>query len=141
MSYQQLDDEQKKKLLSLLNWDYKVTSDELLKVIKGEIPYAASFDRENLFARGLATFDWETIVNIWGLQNCIALYTDKVRRMLFPRQLKDIYDRIFAVLRGDPLPPPRQSSEDLERLRSTLLSNRRDRCQQGVFQSPILRRF
>ena len=140
MPYKELNAEQKKKLLSSLNWDYNVTPGQLLEVVEGKTPYAASFDRENLFARSLATFDWETIVDLWGLANCVALYTNKVRRMLFPRQLRDIYDRVFAVLRGDPLPPPKQSAEDLERLRTTLLSNRRNRCKQGVFQSPILRR-
>lgn len=140
MSYRILTHEQKEKLVEKLNWDYDVSDAEIVDVIDGKANSAGSFTRENLFARSLETLLWEDLVNLWGLQNCIDLYTPRCRRMIFSKELRKEYDAVFAVLRGEPLPVSRQSADDIERLRSSLLFNRRNRCEQRVFKSPLLRR-
>ena len=140
MSYRTLTREQKENLVEKLNWDYNVSNAEIIAVIDGKADSAGGFTRENIFARSLETFLWEDLVNLWGLQNCITLYTPKCRRMIFSKELRKEYDAVFAVLRGEPLPVSRQSADDIERLRSSLLFNRRNRCEQRVFKSPLLRR-
>ena len=140
MSYRNLTDLQKKDLLTKITWDYNVDYDELLHVVKGIKNKSGAFTRSILFARSLETFLWDDLVNLWGLERCIELYTDDVRRMLFSKELREEYDAVFSVLRGNPLPVSRRSPKDIERLRSSLLFNRRNRCKQRVFKSPLLRR-
>lgn len=140
MSYRILSDDEKKTLIQKLNWDYDVSDDEILDVINGIKKSAGPFTRENLFSRSLETLLWEDCVNLWGLKNCVKLYTSKVRRMIFSKSLREEYDAVFAVLRGKPLPISKQSPESLEKLRASLLFNRRNRCKQRIFKSPLLRR-
>ena len=140
MSYKVLSDEQKMNLLTKLNWDYDVSYEDILKLIKGEKDSVGGFSQESLFARSLETFLWEDLVNLWGLDTCTSLYTEKVRRMIFSKHLREEYDAVFKVLRGEPLPVSGQSSENIEKLRSSLLFNRRNRCEQRLFKSPLLRR-
>lgn len=140
MSYKTLSDEQKLHLIEKLNWDYNISPDDILEVIKGTKTSVAAFTRENLFARSMETFLWEDLVNLWGLETCKNLYTEKTRRMIFSKPLREEYDVVFSVLQGNPLPVSGQSAERIERLRSSLLFNRRNRCEQRVFKSPLLRR-
>ena len=140
MSYKNLSVTEKLNLIEKLNWDYNISAEDILAVIENRLEQVGAFNRDNLFARSLETFLWEDLVNLWGLDNCVRLYTGKIRRMIFDRMLKEEYDAVFAILRGDPLPIAGQSTEDVERLRSALLFNRRIRCKQRIFQSPLLRR-
>ena len=140
MSYKTLSDEEKLILIEKLNWDYDISAKEILDVITGKKYSAGAFTRETLFARSLETFLWEDLVNLWGLETCKTLYTEKTRRMIFSKSLREEYDAVFSVLRGNPLPISRQSSESLAKMRASLLFNRRNRCEQRVFKSPLLRR-
>ena len=140
MSYKVLSKAQKLDLIEKLNWDYDVPSQKILDIVEGNSDRCEIFSREKIFARSLETLLWEDLVNLWGLENCVALYTDRIRRMIFSKPLREEYDAVFSVLRGNPLPISRQSSESLAKMRASLLFNRRNRCEQRVFKSPLLRR-
>lgn len=128
----------KKDLISKINWDYDISEDEALEIIedkKNKSPF-----RINYFVKSLETFSWQDLVFLWGLKECDRLYTPEVRRMIFPKSLQEQYDGVFELLRNRTLSYTERSSEEFEKLKSALLFNRRNRCKQRIFSSPLLRR-
>ena len=140
MVYKKLSCEEKKKLLEGINWDYLDTEEDILDVVEGKKKSSGAFTEQTLFARCLECFTWQNVVNLWTLERCDSLYDSKVRKMIFDKFIREEYDKVFGLLRTGSLPHTGRSPEDLEKLRSTLLFNRRNRCKQRVFKSQILRR-
>lgn len=96
-----LSHEQKISIVSRLNWDYNATPEELLSVIEGRNSNASAFTREKLFVRCLESCSWLEIAPLWGIEECVALYTPEISRRLFPKSLRRQYDNFFATLRGE----------------------------------------
>lgn len=140
MAFRNLSKTEKLSLLDSLTWDYTVTSEELLSIIDKKQTKDLPFSEKTLFARCLETFTWEDMVSLWGLEQAKQLYTPEVSRMLFPKLLREEYDNVFNLLQRGTLPGTGQSPEYIEKLRASLLFNRRNRCEQRVFKSPLLRR-
>ena len=121
-----------------INWDTTYSPTEILDIIDNKEDYSNT--RLNFFVKSLETFSWNNLITLWGMEECNRLYTDKVRRMIFSDFLKEQYDGVFNLLRNKTLSFTGRSSEEIEKLRATLLFNRRNRCKQRVFTSPLLRR-
>lgn len=118
-------------LVSKINWDYDYPDEELLNLIekKGD----SSRIRLMYFIKSLETFTWQELISVWGLEECNALYTDSVRKGIFLDTLREQYDGVFELLRNKTLSHTERSAEELERFKSTLLFNRRNRIKQRVF--------
>lgn len=140
MAFKNLSKEEKLSLLDNLTWDYNVTSEDLLSIIEKNSTRELPFSEKTLFARCLETFTWEELISLWGLERAKLLYTPEVSRMIFPKLLREEYDNVFSLLQRGTLSRTGQSPEYIERLRTFLLFNRRNRCEQRVFKSPLLRR-
>ena len=121
-----------------INWDTTYSPTEILDIIDNKED--CSNTRLNFFVKSLETFSWNNLITLWGMEECNRLYTDKVRRMIFSDFLKEQYDGVFHLLRNKTLSFTGRSPEEIEKLRATLLFNRRNRCKQRVFRSPLLRR-
>ena len=121
-----------------INWDTTYSPTEILDIIDNKED--CSNTRLNFFVKSLETFSWNNLITLWGMEECNRLYTDKVRRMIFSDFLKEQYDGVFNLLRNKTLSFTGRSPEEIEKLRATLLFNRRNRCKQRVFRSPLLRR-
>lgn len=128
MKYREIDKSEKLLLVEKLNWDYDVPSETILEIIEGKNADEKTFSRVSLFAKSLVTLSWEDLVNLWGLENCVALYTEKTRKMIFPKSIVEEYDVVFNLLRNRTLSASRQSDGYIEKLRSALLFNRRNRA-------------
>lgn len=118
-------------LVSKINWDYDYPDEELLNLIekKGD----SSRIRLMYFIKSLETFTWQELISVWGLEECNALYTDSVRKGIFLDTLREQYDGVFELLRNKTLSHTERSAEELERFKSALLFNRRNRIKQRVF--------
>ena len=134
----QNDLQKKLSLISRINWDYNFTEDQVLKIIEDK--NNDSVERINFYVKSLETFTWQDLVFLWGLDEVDRLYTDKTRRMIFSKFLREEYDGVFELLRNKTLSYTERSPEELEEFKSALLFNRRNRCKQRVFSSPLLRR-
>ena len=134
----QNDLQKKLSLISRINWDYNFTEDQVLKIIEDK--NNDSVERINFYVKSLETFTWQDLVFLWGLDEVDRLYTDKTRRMIFSKFLRQEYDGVFELLRNKTLSYTERSPEELEEFKATLLFNRRMRCKQRVFSSPLLRR-
>ena len=101
------------------------TNEELLALIKktGD----ASNMRLCFFIKSLETFTWQELVFLWGMEECDRLYTDKVRRGIFQKSIREAYDGLFWLLRNKPILPSKRSPEELEKFKEALLLKRRNR--------------
>ena len=133
-----MDKQQKLELISRINWDYDFTLQEALNIIENKNDNSAA--RINFYVKSLETFTWQDLVALWGLDEVDRLYTSKTRRMIFSKYLREEYDGVFELLRNKTLSYTERSPEELEKFKSSLLFNRRNRCKQRVFSSPLLRR-
>ena len=134
----QNDLQKKLSLISRINWDYNFTEDQVLKIIEDK--NNDSVERINFYVKSLETFTWQDLVFLWGLDEVDRLYTDKTRRMIFSKFLREEYDGVFELLRNKTLSYTERSPEELEEFKATLLFNRRMRCKNRKFTSPILTR-
>ena len=125
-------------LISYLNWDTSYSSSDILSIIDNK--HDSSFVKLNFFVKSLETLSWDNLIALWGIDECNKLYTEKVRKMLFSDFLREQYDGVFNLLRNKTLSFAGRNPQEIENLKSTLLFNRRNRCKQRVFTSPLLRR-
>jgi hypothetical protein len=121
---------EKLNLISHINWDYDFTEEELLALIEDKTN--SSNMRICFFIKSLETFTWQEMVYLWGLEECDKLYTDKVRKGIFSKTIREEYDGLFYLLRNKTLSPAKRSPEELEKFRASLLFNRRNRAKQRV---------
>ena len=85
----------KSKLISRINWDYDFSENELLSLIndKGNL----SNMRLCFFIKSLQAFTMEELIYLWGLEESKKLYTPRIRKGLFPRELRNKWDTLFLI--------------------------------------------
>ena len=120
----------KNSILGKIKWDYNYSDSELLAIINNKS--SDSNVRRCFFIKSLQTLTWQELVALWGISECDRLYDDKTRKGLFPRQLREVYDGVFELLRNKTLSHTERSPEELERFKTTVLFNRRNRIKQRV---------
>ena len=123
--------EKKYKLLEKINWDYNYSVEELLKLV--EDSGNNSNERLCFFIKSLETFTWQELIYLWNINECNKLYTEKVRKGIFSKTLREEYDGIFKLLRNKTISRSERSTQELERFKSSLLFNRRNCTKQGIF--------
>lgn len=111
--------EYKLELTYYINWDTTYSPTEILDIIDNKEDYSNT--RLNFFVKSLETLSWNNLITLWGMEECNRLYTDKVRRMIFSDFLREQYDGVFYLLRNKTLSFTGRSSEEIEKLRTTLL--------------------
>ena len=106
-------------------WDYNIPVEDLSCLVDGTAREAGSMTREMFFLRCLERLPWHTLVPLWhGTKNFIDLYTPKVRRGLRTNELRQQFDFIFGVLRGEAVEASEWGSPYCEKLKRTFLSDR-----------------
>lgn len=121
------EEEKKIELVSKINWDYSYTAKELLDVISNKNDN--SLFRLSLYIKSLTAFTWQDLIYLWTIDECNRLYTEKVRRALFPRELRETYDDIFELLRTKTLSRRERTLEEFEKFKATILFKRQLRIE------------
>lgn len=80
----------KSKLISRINWDYDISENELLLLIndKGNL----SNMRLCFFIKSLQVFTIDELIYLWSLEESQKLYTPRIRKGVFPRDLRNKWD-------------------------------------------------
>jgi hypothetical protein len=116
--------EEKLKLMRSINWDYNATPEDMLDVIEGYRDSAGAFDREGLFVRSLERLSWYHIVELFGVDLMIRLWTPELARRLRSKEMRKDYDYAISILRGKPLPTPEWGVRNYRPVRNPFLPNR-----------------
>ena len=119
--------EEKLALMGNLNWDYKVSHEDMLSVIEGKIDKVGPFDKTFLFVRSLERLPWHYMILLWGVEAAMELYTPEAASRLWPKSIRRTFDFAFAVLRGEPVSPAEWGSPRSRELQNTFFSHRWNR--------------
>jgi hypothetical protein len=111
-------------LMPSLNWDYLDKPEDMLAVIEGGLASSGAFTREKLFVRSLERLSWYRIIGLWGVEEVKKLYTPELAGRIWPKGLRWRYEYALAVLRKQPVSPPRWGDEHYKQLQNTVFSNR-----------------
>jgi hypothetical protein len=105
-------------------WDYRYDPDDVVDVLRGRRERIGHLDKQALFARLLQTMPWQRVVAALTIEEVTRLLTPETIARLWPQSVRERYERIRRLLRGEPVPPAEWSAEHAHRLRNTLLSDR-----------------
>ena len=119
-----LSHEEKLDLMGSLNWDYLDKPEDMLAVIDGRLERSGAFIREKLFVRSLERLSWHYTVALWGIDAIKELYTPELAGRIWPKGRRYHFDFAIAVLRGEPVSPPRWGTEYFKSERYRFFSNR-----------------
>lgn len=139
-----LTDSERARIAGMLVWDYAVQAEEVIEVLEGRRKRVAVLDRDALFRRMLAGLAWHTIIEMVGIDEIRRMLTPANIAKLWPAGLRERYERIRKLLRGEPVPFAGWGSpEDRERVRRDLrrstFSQRWYRTEPVLLRSPVLR--
>jgi hypothetical protein len=116
--------QEKRNLISSLNWDYHDKPEDMLALIEGRIDRSGAFTREKLFLRSLERLPWHYIVALWGVEAIKQLYTPALAGRIWPKTRRRHFDFALAVLRGEPVSTPGWGFEYFKSRRHRFFSNR-----------------
>lgn len=115
-------DDKRKKLLSMICWDYIVDLEALLHAIDtNTLPHN---EKERLFIKSLERLPWHNVVGLWGFETAQQLLTDSVIQKLWPKERRQHFAILKRILRGEAISSPRWSTELRQKLKSSVLSYR-----------------
>ena len=122
--------ERKLELLAGIVWDYDTDPETLLAVLEGRQEKAGGVDKSAIYRRLLRALPWQNIVGLIGADEAIAMLTTENIAHLWPRELKEQYERLRKILRGEPVSPSEWDSPNARaRLRQRTFSHRWYRAQ------------
>jgi hypothetical protein len=110
-------------------WDYNVNADELIDVITGKKEKAGPFDAERLFVRMLERLSWYELIDLLGIKYIKDNLNESAIKKIRFNLLRERYETIRQILSGAPLSFSGWDPEYREKIKHTLLSNRRHRTQ------------
>jgi len=116
--------EEKIRLMCSLNWDYLDTLEDMLAVIEGRLESSGAFTRDKLFVRSLERLPWHYVVALWGVEEIKRLYTPDIAKRIWPKDRRYHFDFALAVLRREPVSPPKWGTKYFESERFRFFSNR-----------------
>lgn len=80
-----------KSLLSKLYWDIEINSDDLYRLLLGEVDKIGTINQTNLFYRILTSYDWYTILKLIPPEEFNKLLGDDILNRIRPKDLKEKY--------------------------------------------------
>jgi hypothetical protein len=92
--------EKREEILRLLVWDYKITTDEIDAVLKGQKESAGHFTRSSIFLRLIESFPWFTVLSILTPEDVRDLLTRDVIKKIRSPYLRSKYEFIRQRLQA-----------------------------------------
>jgi hypothetical protein len=78
-------------LLSRLFWDMEIDSDELYRLLSGDLDKIGGIKQSNLFYRILTSYDWYTILKLIPPKEFNKLLKDDILNRIRPKDLREKY--------------------------------------------------
>ena len=105
-------------------WDYKISPEEVDKLIKGEAKFAGHYDINGLFIKMLNNLPWYSIIKILQIEDVKKLLTNKNINKLRFKSIRNQYAKLQKLLRNEPLSAARWNTSSNEQTAYPILSNR-----------------
>ncbi len=94
-----ISDEELKKVLKRVVWDYNISPDELLAIFKGE-KEGNSVNIIQLQAKLLNGYQWHDLIKWFGADTVKSFLKDEVIQQIFPPSYKNKLYHAKEILRG-----------------------------------------
>ncbi len=91
-------DDELLKYLRSINWDTTLSSEELLRLLRGEIDTVHGFTKQNLYTKILNYYPWHKVRHMVVEDKLSEVLADDVIQGLFPRDLRDKYRYVRSLL-------------------------------------------
>lgn len=105
-----------------LVWDYATSPEDILYAI--EHPTKENeWLRQKMFVRSFERMKWQDVVRFWGIETCKRMDSSAIRGNIRP-SLRNRYDYIFGILRGEAVSVSKQYIEDYRKIITPFLSDR-----------------
>lgn len=91
-------DDELLRYLKSINWDTTLTSEELLKILKGDTEKVKGFTKQNLYIKLLNFYPWHKVRHMVKDEKLPEVLADDVIQGLFPRDLRDKYRYVKSLL-------------------------------------------
>lgn len=86
------------KYLKSINWDTTVSSEELLRLLKGDAVNINGFTKQNLYTKILNYYSWHKVRHMVETEKLSEVLADDVIQGLFPRDLREKYRYVKSLL-------------------------------------------
>lgn len=116
--------EEKLEALSKLFWDYNIPNQLLEKIIHHEFKEIDKYDYNLIIKRMLERMQWYDLLNILGIDQLKIILSSDIIDKLRSNELKARYERIRRILFNEALSISRWDSGNIEKVKSSILSNR-----------------
>lgn len=116
-------EKEKEAIINSLNWDYDISSSEVLIRIQKDSDY-----RNRLFVKTFQYLHWQDVVRFWGLELCLKMFNPDVRKMIIP-SLRGKYDFIYRKILKTDISNAGFGASDNAKLYNSILSHRRNRSE------------
>ncbi len=114
-----------RKVLHGTVWDYKLDPYDLYLIAVGKKEPMGWFNKEWALARFCSTLSWYQMLDVFGPDYLRENLTFDVIKRLWPKDMRERYELIRAILHGETVPNSGWSTENQKRLKATALSYRR----------------
>lgn len=114
-----------REILKGVVWDYNIDPYDLYLITLGKKEPIGWFNKERSLIRFIERLRWYDLLEIFGAEFMRENLTDKLIAKLYPPGIRKRYELIYSILHGEAVSPSGWSAENRERLKASVLSNRR----------------
>jgi len=116
--------EEVNQILKGVVWDYDIDPYELYLVTIDQKPSFGFFTKENILLRFLERLTWYELQSLYDKEYFKKNITAALLNRLKNKQIRQKYEFILKILRGEAVSFSGWDTENRKRIKSTLLSNR-----------------
>ena len=132
MSSQTASEDEIRKILQPIIWDYNIDPSDFYAIASGK-KQIAGIRRESVLIRMLERLFWYDLLKLFGTDGMAELLTPGLIAGLRIKEQREKYELARKVLQGESVSFSGWSPEYREKIRHTLLSDRWYRTEQGIF--------
>jgi hypothetical protein len=114
-----------RKLLKGVVWDYNIDPYDLYLIALGKKEPIGLFNEERSLIRFVERLRWHELLELLGAEFLRENLTRDLIAKLYPPGIRKRYELIYSILHGETVSPSGWSAENRERLKASVLSDRR----------------
>jgi len=86
------------KAFKRINWDYKISPEEMYSILKEDANYKGTLDKDWLYMKMLQNMRWNEIISILLESDWFIILGNRFIAGLFPKQRKEKYLNVRQLL-------------------------------------------
>ena len=113
------------KILKGTVWDYNIDPYDLYLIVLGKKDPIGFFDKERSLIRFVERLRWYDLLELFGPEFMRINLSRELIAKLYPPGIRKRYELVYSILHGENVSRSGWSAENRERLKASVLSDRR----------------